>query len=184
MIACASRGERRPADAVGAACEETAKRQGTQFEIFVEQLFRHYYSGIERNTIYTLVGSRKEKIAAVQVDISRKLFPILKDRIGLYELKYSNGFTINEDAVNQLYDTYRLLRHQSLVSFKPVAVVTNKDFTSGAYELAGKYGIELIPGSVLRQMHEKCSKTPMEACIRSIRIRDHCTKPNHVTLEV
>ncbi|MEM4240343.1 MAG: restriction endonuclease [Candidatus Woesearchaeota archaeon] len=174
-------------------CEETAKRQGTQFEIFVENLFRHYYSGIERNTIYTLVGSRREKIASVQIDISCSLrpfelkwglLPLIRTRKGLFELKYSNGFTINEDAVNQLYSAYSLLRRQSNVGFKPMAVVTNKDFTQGAYELAEQYGIELIPGGTLRQMYEKYSDLPMESCIRSIRITDYRTKPHHMTLEV
>lgn len=162
-------------------------RQGTQFEIFVEKLFRHFYSRVQRNTVFEMLDSRDRRVCSAQIDISSRIFSVFKDTYGLFELKYSNGFTINEDAVSQLYGACQRLNRQSMVDLKPVAVVTNKDFTSNARALAEKYSIGLINGDALQKMHDKTcwfSKPSIESVIREIKVSDYSTKPNYVHIHV
>ena len=159
--------------------------QGTQFEIFVEKLFRHYYSGIQRNTVFE-VRRGKQKIHTSQIDICCNLghFYSLKDKYGLFELKYSNEFTINEDAVGQLLRScYNLARRQSRIEVEPVAVVTNRDFTSGARGLAAKYNVRLINGKELQIMRDEkswFSKQTIDEEIRAVNVRRYRTAPNYV----
>jgi hypothetical protein len=169
------------------AAQVNRTRQGMQFEIFVEGLFRHYHKGVQRNTVFELLDSRDRRVCSAQIDISSKIFSLFKDTYGLFELKHSSEFTINEDAVNQLYDAYKRISRQSMVNLKPVAVVTNKDFTSGAYALAEKYSIQMINGAALQKMYDKTcwfSKPSIESVIKSIRVSDYSTKPNYVHISV
>jgi hypothetical protein len=168
--------------------------QGTQFEIFVEQLFRHYYSGIMRNTVFE-VHDGKNKQYSTQIDICCRLgrFYNLKDKYGLFELKFSNEFTINEDAIAQLLRSCNTLEAlQSKIHVEPVAVVTNKDFTKGACGLAEKHSVKLINGEDLWEMYTKAHKIravfdpdpSIDDKIRKINVHSYRTAPNYVHIRM
>jgi hypothetical protein len=169
------------------------KEQGTQFEIFIEELFRHNYPKIWRNTVFEVSRSGK-KIYTTQIDICCRLdrFYSLKDRYGLFELKYSNESAIGEDAVKQLMGSQsNLSRMQSKITVVPVAVVTNREFTTSAYKLAEKHNVQMINGKELWDMYTKTHYVrtlfdpdpSIDDKIRAVDVTRHMTAPNYIHIQ-
>lgn len=177
-----------------ACAAENRTIQGTQFEIFVEDVFRHYYKSVMRNTVFQVLrGKRKVCFAQIDLCCSLSHFYSLKDKYGLFELKHSNRAGIDEDAVDQLLRSCdRLDKMQSMIAVEPVAVVTNRGFTSGARSLAEKRNVRLINGDDLREMYTKahCIRNlidpnpSIDDKIRSIRVDDFRTAPNYVHVHI
>lgn len=176
------------------ASQRSTTYQGRQFEIFVEgrlrraprswrdDMFECYYSGVQRNTVFEII-KREKKIYSAQIDICCRLdhFYNFKDKYGLFELKYSNELAITEAAVAQLMRSCcNLERRQSSIQVVPMAVITNKDFTRGAKELAAQHSIRLIDSNELTRM----SEDNIDSVIKSINVRDYSTKPNYVHIHV
>jgi hypothetical protein len=166
-------------------------RSGVQFEIWVEKLFRRLYFNVERHTVYELLDNRTgKKLASAQVDISHTPFcrSVFRERVYMDELKYSSGFTINEDAIGQLLDSHRVLSKQSAICFIPRAVVTTTDFTRAAYASAARHRIELIPGRALMAMYRHANPfakpISLGTTIASVDPSQFRTKPNYVHVDV
>ncbi len=168
--------------------------QGAQFEIFVEQLFKHHYSGILRNTVFE-VHDNKNRHYSTQIDLCCRLdrFYSLKDKYGLFELKFSSEATINADAVVQLLRSCNTLETlQSKIHVEPVGVVTNRDFSKGACALAEKHNVKLINGEDLWEMYTKAHRIKgffdpdpsIDDKIRKINVRSYRTAPNYVHIRV
>lgn len=150
--------------------KRSATYKGTRFEIFVENVFRYCgdYSSILRNTVFRIKQDEasKKNLYSSQIDICCRLDPrynrviyLKKHRYGLFELKYSSASPVDEGAVNQLLSSCdSLAKEQQYVGVEPMAVVTNKVFTSGARKLAEEHNLKLIDGEELDYMYRLASE--------------------------
>jgi hypothetical protein len=144
--------------------KRSATYKGTQFEIFIEGVLKHCgdYKSIMRNIVFRIERGSKSLYSS-QIDICCRLDPMpmlnnllgyAKHRYGLFELKYSTNSDIDEKAVKQLLGSCsNLTRGQSDIIVEPMAVVTNKGFTSGACGLAGENNVGLISGKELEGLY-------------------------------